>query len=57
MFEMSIVMYLQLYVKTTLFHNFFDVTRSIVCIVSSPGYVNKFPPAVIWTLLGSSFCG
>ena len=40
----------------TLFHNNFVVVRSALRVVSSPGYLIRFPPTVMRTLLGSSFC-
>ena len=46
-----------LIVLIILFHNLFDVVRSAVLVVSSPGYSMRLPPAVIQTRLGSFFCG
>ena len=45
-------MYFVSCVLNTLFHNIFDVVRSAVRIVSSPGDLMRFPPAVMWTWLG-----
>ena len=44
-------------VLNTLFHNIFDVVRSAVCVVSSPGYLVRFPLTVMHIQLGSGFCG
>lgn len=44
-------------VLRTLFHSIFDVVRSAVLVVSSPGYLIRFPPAVIRVRFGSAFWG
>ena len=36
---------------------YLKVVRSADLVVSSPGYAIRLPPAVIRTMLGSSFCG
>ena len=48
---------LALMVLILLLHNIFDVVRSAVCVVSSPGYSMRFPPEVIRMRLGSFLCG
>ena len=40
-----------------LFHKILAVVMSAVRVISAPGYLIRFPPAVILTRLGSSFWG
>ena len=44
-------------VLKTEFHTSLAVVRLVVLVVNSPGHRRRFPPAVIRTWLGSSFCG
>ena len=50
-------MYFAFSVLNTLFHSIFDAVRSAVRVVSLPGYLIRFPPAVSRTRFGSFFCG
>ena len=52
----SAAVYLAPGVLMALFHMISEVMRSGVIVVDSMGYLIRFPPAVIWTKLGSSFC-
>ena len=54
---MSTHMCLALMVIMILFHNVFDVVRSAVLVVGSPGWYMRFTPAVILTRLGYVFFG
>jgi hypothetical protein len=50
-------MYFAPSVLKTLFHINFDVVRSGVRVDNSPGYLIKFPPAVMRIQWGFAFCG
>ena len=52
---MSIPINLASLVLNTLFNTHFDLVRSAVLVVSSPGYLMRLPPAVKRTRLGSFF--
>ena len=56
-FFMSTNICFALMVLMMLFHSILEVVRSTVLVVSLPGYLMRFMPAVILTRLGSVFCG